>query len=98
MRPPSTRRATSSRKGRPRAPRGGGGGPPRTRLSDPEARRRMKAMMADLRPAEWDNFWKWSGPEGIVVADIPSGRHPEWLGRTLAEVARARAQDPFEAA
>jgi len=68
------------------------------RLSDTEARRRMKAMMADPAPAEWDNFWKWSGPEGIMVADLPSGRHPEWLGRTLAEVARARAQDPFEAA
>jgi N-acyl-D-amino-acid deacylase len=68
------------------------------RLSDPEARRRLRTMMADPAPAEWDNFWKWTGPEGIVVADIPSGRHPEWLGRTLLEVARARGQDPFEAA
>jgi N-acyl-D-amino-acid deacylase len=68
------------------------------RLGDPEARRRLKAMMADHAPVEWDNFWKWSGPEGILVADIASGRHPEWLGKTLAEVARLRGQDPFEAA
>jgi N-acyl-D-amino-acid deacylase len=68
------------------------------RLEDAEARRRMRAMMADPAPAEWDNFWKWSGPEGILIADIPSGRHPEWLGKRLAEVARLRAQDPFEAA
>jgi N-acyl-D-amino-acid deacylase len=68
------------------------------RLGDPEARRRMKTMMADPAPAEWDNFWKWSGPEGIMIADIPSGRHPEWLGKSLAEVARLRGQDPFEAA
>ena len=68
------------------------------RLGDPEARRRMKVMMADPAPAEWDNFWKWSGPEGIMIADIPSGRHPEWLGRSLADVARARDQDPFDAA
>jgi N-acyl-D-amino-acid deacylase len=68
------------------------------RLSDPEARRRLRAQMADPAPADWDNFWKWSGPEGILVADLPSGRHPEWLGRTLADVARLRGQDPFEAA
>src|SRR5882672_2345724 len=67
------------------------------RLGDPEARKRMKVMMADPAPADWDNFWKWSGPEGILVADIASGRHPEWLGKTLAEVARLRGQDPFEA-
>jgi N-acyl-D-amino-acid deacylase len=68
------------------------------RLRDGDARARMRAMMSDPGPAEWDNFWGWSGPEGILVADIPSGRHPEWLGKTLAEVARARGQDPFEAA
>jgi N-acyl-D-amino-acid deacylase len=68
------------------------------RLGDLEARRRMRALMSDPAPADWDNFWKWSGPEGILIADIPSGRHPEWLGRTLAEVARQRGQDPFEAA
>jgi N-acyl-D-amino-acid deacylase len=58
----------------------------------------MKAMMADPAPADWDNFWKWSGPEGILVADIASGRHADWLGKTLADVARRREQDPFEAA
>jgi N-acyl-D-amino-acid deacylase len=68
------------------------------RLMDAGERARMRALMADPAPADWDNFWKWSGPEGIVVADIPSGRHPEWLGRTLADVAEARGQDPFEAA
>jgi len=68
------------------------------RLADPGARRRMKAMMADPAPADWDNFWKWSGPEGVLVADIASGRHAEWLGKTLADVASLRGQDPFEAA
>jgi N-acyl-D-amino-acid deacylase len=68
------------------------------RLRDVAARARMKAAMAEAGPADWDNFWSWSGPEGIVVADIPSGRHPEWLGKSLADMARARGQDPFEAA
>ena len=68
------------------------------RLSDPGERARMRAQMADPEPCDWDNFWKWSGPEGILVADIPSGRHPEWLGKTLADVARAEKKDPFETA
>jgi N-acyl-D-amino-acid deacylase len=37
--------------------------------------------------AEWDNFWKWSGPEGIIVSDIPSGRHAESVGKSLLEAA-----------
>jgi N-acyl-D-amino-acid deacylase len=68
------------------------------RLRDGAARARMREAMAHPGPADWDNFWSWSGPEGIVVADIPSGRHPEWLGKSLAEVSRLRAQDPFAAA
>src|SRR4029079_19163361 len=68
------------------------------RLREGAARARMKQAMADPGPADWDNFWSWSGPEGIVVADIPSGRHPEWLGKSLAEVARMRGQDPFDGA
>jgi N-acyl-D-amino-acid deacylase len=68
------------------------------RLREPGSRARMRAQMADPAPSEWDNFWKWGGPESIVIADIPSGRHPEWLGRRLSEVAQASGQDPFEAA
>jgi N-acyl-D-amino-acid deacylase len=67
------------------------------RLRDPAARARMRAAMADPGPTDWDNFWGWSGPEGILVADIPSGGHPEWLGKTLAQIAALRGQDPFEA-
>jgi N-acyl-D-amino-acid deacylase len=68
------------------------------RLRDPGARERMRAAMADPASADWDNFWKWSGPEGIVIADVPSGRRPDWLGRSLAEVARRWNKDPFDAA
>jgi N-acyl-D-amino-acid deacylase len=68
------------------------------RLQDPAARSRMRAQMADRSPADWDNFWKWSGPEGIMIADIPSGRHADRLGRTLADAAATWQKDPFEAA
>jgi N-acyl-D-amino-acid deacylase len=68
------------------------------RLRDPAARERMRAQMADRSPTDWDNFWKWSGPEGIVIADIPSGRHADRLGKSLAEAAATWKKDPFEAA
>jgi N-acyl-D-amino-acid deacylase len=68
------------------------------RLADLAARQRMRGQMADPARADWENFWRWSGPEGIVVADIPSGRHPDWLGRSLAEIARLQGKDPFDAA
>ena len=67
-------------------------------LADAGARARLRAQMADPAPADWDNFWKWSGPEGIVIADVPSGRHRDTLGRTVADAARAWGKDPFDAA
>ena len=45
-----------------------------------------EAMLARGR-AEWDNFWKWSGPEGIIISDIPSGRRAEIVGKNLLEAA-----------
>ncbi|MBI2900310.1 MAG: D-aminoacylase [Planctomycetes bacterium] len=60
------------------------------RLSDPVERARMREQILDPRPAEWDNFWRWSGAEGIVISDIASGNHPGLLGRTLAQAAGKR--------
>lgn len=77
---------------------GGGTEATLARLCDGETRSRIRQAMADTAPADWDNFWKWSGPEGIVLADIPSGRHTEWIGRSLAQVAQASGKDAFEMA
>jgi N-acyl-D-amino-acid deacylase len=57
------------------------------RLVSADERGRMRAAMLSRERSEWDNFWKWSGPEGIIVSDIPSGSHPEYLGKNLAEAA-----------
>ena len=61
------------------------------RLANADERGRMREAMLDRSRSEWDNFWKWSGPEGIIVSDIPSGRHPDWVGKNLAD-ATALAQ------
>jgi N-acyl-D-amino-acid deacylase len=58
------------------------------RLRSPDERGRMRKAMLDASPSRWDNFWKWSGPDGIVISDIPSGRHQEYVGKTLTYAAR----------
>jgi N-acyl-D-amino-acid deacylase len=82
----------------PPAAHAGGAEATLARLRDPDQRMLLRRVLSDPAPAEWDNFWKWSGPEGIVIADIPSGRHPEWVGRNLADIAGMAGKDPFETA
>jgi N-acyl-D-amino-acid deacylase len=66
------------------------------RLADGSTRERLRNEMASTDKADWDNFWKWSGPEGIFISDIPSGRHADLVGKNLAEAAALRGKDPFE--
>src|SRR5207247_7867479 len=53
------------------------------RLGLPEERARMRAAMQHPGPNDWDSFWAWTGPEGIVISDIPSGSGPEYVGQTV---------------
>lgn len=62
------------------------------RLASEDERGRMSDAMLDRSRSEWDNFWKWSGPEGIIVSDIPSGNNPEYVGKNLAEAAALSAR------
>lgn len=57
------------------------------RFASERERARMRDAMLDRSRSTWDNFWKWSGPEGIVISDIASGRHAEYVGKSLAEAA-----------
>jgi N-acyl-D-amino-acid deacylase len=66
------------------------------RLRDREARERLRRELLNPAPVDWDNFWKWSGPEGILISDIPSGREQELVGLSLAEAARRRGKDPVD--
>ncbi|MEK7865406.1 MAG: D-aminoacylase [Planctomycetota bacterium] len=64
------------------------------RLADPSTRARIREAVLDPRPAEWDNTWAGSGPEGIVVSDVPSGCRPELVGKSLSQAAGER--DPID--
>ncbi len=68
------------------------------RLASPDERARMRAEMEKAGPNDWDSFWQWTGPQGIVIADVPSGRRPEVMGKTVAEAAEALGKEPIELA
>jgi N-acyl-D-amino-acid deacylase len=69
------------------------------RLGDPSARAAMKKEMLAEHDCAWDNFWKWTGPSGIVLSQIPSGRRRSLLGKTIEEAARLEGHsDPLELA
>lgn len=66
------------------------------RLASAEDRARIRREMLDPSEVEWDNFWKWSGPEGIIISDVPSGKRPELVGKTVKAAADAAGKDPVE--
>jgi N-acyl-D-amino-acid deacylase len=74
------------------------GGPKETvaRLRSKEQRDRMAAQIRDTKDSDWDNFWKWSGPEGILIADVPSGKRPQVVGKSVKDAAKAASADPLE--
>jgi N-acyl-D-amino-acid deacylase len=66
------------------------------RLGNAEDRARIRREMLDTSEVDWDNFWKWSGPEGILIADVPSGKRPELVGKSVKQAADAAGADPVE--
>ncbi len=66
------------------------------RLRSTEERAKMRIEIEVSAPQDWDNFWKWTGPEGIVISDVPSGRRPEVVGKSVAEAAAAAQVAPLE--
>src|SRR5439155_5625529 len=55
-----------------------------------------RAAMQHPGPNDWDSFWAWTGPEGIVISDIPSGSGPEYVGKTVAQAAAIAGREPLE--
>jgi len=63
------------------------------RLQDPDIRARVKAEMA-VNAQDWENLGFFAGPEGTLFIGFRNEALNSYLGRTLAEVARERHQDP----
>ncbi len=64
-------------------------------LRDPAMRREIRAEMERVNPFEESNF-RCAGFDGTMVSRSPA--HPEWEGKTMAEIATLQGKDPFDAA
>jgi N-acyl-D-amino-acid deacylase len=74
----------------------GGIAPLIQRLSDPATRARIRKDM--LTPSStWDNEWQAiAGPESIVIGVTQNPALHELQGKTLAQIAKERKQDPID--
>ncbi|HEX5789334.1 MAG TPA: D-aminoacylase [Woeseiaceae bacterium] len=63
------------------------------RLRDPEIRARVKEEMA-VNAEDWENLGYLAGPEGMLFVEFKNEDLQKYAGRTLADVAKERGQDP----
>ena len=65
------------------------------RLKDPEIRARVKAEMA-TNAQDWENLGYFAGPKGMMFIGFKNDDLKKYMGKTLAEVAADRGQDPLD--
>jgi dihydroorotase/N-acyl-D-amino-acid deacylase len=66
------------------------------RLKDPATRRRIRQDM-ESTAGTWDNEWQEiPGPEAITISVVQNPALRALQGKTLAEIAKQRGQDPIE--
>jgi N-acyl-D-amino-acid deacylase len=67
------------------------------RLHDSTVRERIKKDM-DTPAADWDNEWnEIPGPESILVSEVQNAKLIPLQGKTIAEIAKMRSEDPKDA-
>ena len=67
------------------------------RLTDLRIRRRIRIEMASEHP-EWENLYLGSGgASGVMIASVKHDELKRYEGKTIAELARAKAKPPLEA-
>jgi dihydroorotase/N-acyl-D-amino-acid deacylase len=66
------------------------------RLTDPATRARIREDM-ETPSADWDNEWQEiPGPEAVLVSVVQNPTLKSLQGKTLADIATMRRQDPIE--
>jgi dihydroorotase/N-acyl-D-amino-acid deacylase len=67
------------------------------RLRDPAMRARIRKDM-ETPSSEWDNEWQEiPGPEAVQLCSVHAAELRPLVGKTLAEAAKLRGQDPMDA-
>jgi N-acyl-D-amino-acid deacylase len=67
------------------------------RLKDPATRAKVIAAMREEHPADWENLFQQSGPDGMLILGVRSATLKPLIGKTIAEVAKLRAVSPEDA-
>ena len=65
------------------------------RLQIPDIRARVKAEMAS-NAQDWENLGYFAGPENMYFSEFRNEQLKKYVGKSLAEVALARKQDPLD--
>lgn len=64
------------------------------KLADPAGRAEIRAAIESTDGPKWDNLIKGAGFENLIIAH--SAAHPDYMGRSLAEIAQQQDRDPFD--
>ena len=64
------------------------------RLEDPKIRAKVIAAMQEAHPADWENLYQQSGPDGMLIFGVKHPALKPLIGKTLADVARERGSSP----
>jgi N-acyl-D-amino-acid deacylase len=67
------------------------------RLRNPATRARVIATMQEAHPADWENLFHLSGPDGMLILGVKAASLKPLIGKTIAEVARQRGVSPENA-
>jgi N-acyl-D-amino-acid deacylase len=60
------------------------------RLKDPAMRAKVLAAMREQHPQDWENLFHQAGADGILLLSIKNAALKPLIGKTIAEIARAR--------
>jgi N-acyl-D-amino-acid deacylase len=67
------------------------------RLADPDGRRRIREDLG--RPhSDWDNISAMAGWHNLILVQLKRAENQHWVGKSLAEIAKAVERDPLDAA
>jgi N-acyl-D-amino-acid deacylase len=60
------------------------------RLKDPAIRAKVIAAMREEHPKDWENLYRQAGADGMLVLEVKHAALKPLIGKTIAEIARAR--------
>ena len=64
------------------------------KLKDPAVRRKIRQEIESGEDSSWENLIRGAGFENIIISASP--RNADFIGKSIAEIAKMTAKDPFD--